>query len=101
MEYVKKQIITLVSQQRAKDAIENVGNEIIAALNEGQTSEAVVSILPEEVPASWQQQLNLGREGTEISAQLRNDVFRMTAPNDGSSVYKGTLLGTGDYAVVK
>jgi len=98
---VQQQIISQLTQQRAREAIENTGNEIVAALEEGQSAETIMTLLPEAIPVNWQQQFDLGRQGTEIDAQLRDEVFRIPAPVNGTANYKGILLGSGDYAVVK
>ncbi len=98
---VREQIIAILTQQQARDAIELQGNEILTALEEGQSAEDVMTILPEGVPAIWKQQLALGRKGTEIDAQLRDNVFRMHAPSENSAVFKGVLLRSGNFAVIK
>ena len=98
---VNEQIITLLTQSQARDAIELHGNEILAALEAGQSTEDVMTILPEGAPVTWQQQLALGRKGTEIDAQLRDNVFRIHAPSENSPVFKGILLSSGNFAVIK
>jgi len=101
LDEVKSQIVNLLKQQRVREATEQAGNEIIAALKEGKSSEEVITILPEEISANWEQQTALGRDGTEVNAQLRNDIFKIPAPAEGQLVYKGILLNSGDYAVVE
>ncbi|MCP3674473.1 MAG: hypothetical protein GY829_08410 [Gammaproteobacteria bacterium] len=98
---VNEEITTLLTQQQARDAIELQGNEIITALEEGQSADDVMTILPEGVPATWKQQLALGRKGTEVDAQLRDKVFKIHAPSENSAVFKGVLLSSGDFAVIK
>jgi len=97
---VEEQIVSLVTAERAREATELAGNQVITALNEGKPAEEALSQLPEAIPATWQQQLVLGRQGTEINAELRDEIFRIPAPDSEQSVTKGIMLGSGDYAVV-
>jgi len=71
---VKGQIVNLLKQQRAREATEQTGNDIIAELKTGKTAEEVLSILPEDLTVNWQKQNALARNGTEVDTQLRNDV---------------------------
>lgn len=98
---VNEQIIAMLTQQQARDATEQVGNEILIALEGGQSADDVMTILPEGVPATWEQQLALGRKGTEIDAQLRDNAFTIHAPSENNPVFKGVLLGSGNFAVIK
>jgi len=101
LEEVKSQIVNLLKQQAVREATEQAGNQVIAALQEGKTAEEAVQLLPQEISSSWQQQNNLGRDNSEINTQLRNEVFKIPAPTDGGVEYKGILLTGGDYAVVQ
>ncbi|MCP4272443.1 MAG: hypothetical protein GY781_10815, partial [Gammaproteobacteria bacterium] len=101
LDEVKVQIVNLLKQQAVREATEQAGIQIITALEEGRTTEEATTLLPEEITSSWQQHKNLGRNDTEVNTQLRNEVFRISAPANGESVYKGILLSSGDYAVVE
>ena len=100
LEEVKQQLVTLITSTRAREATEAAGIEVINALESGESTSDVLSKLPTELPTTWTQQLALGRQGTEINAQLRNEVFKIQAPETDKAVYKGLLLTSGDYAVV-
>ena len=100
LEEVRGRIISTMTTERVREATEKAGNLILDALNEGQLPEQAIESLPAEVASTWQQQLALGREGTEVSAQIRNEVFRIPTPENGTAIYKGILLGSGDYAVI-
>ena len=97
---VREQVISILTNERTREATENAGNQVIAALREEKTAQEALSGIPEDLPVIWQQQLGLTRTGTEIEAQLRNEVFRIPTPAADKSVYKGILLGTGNYAVI-
>ncbi|RLA04040.1 MAG: hypothetical protein DRQ47_04065 [Gammaproteobacteria bacterium] len=97
---VREQIMAQLTYQRAREATEKAGNAVIKTLTDGTSAADALGSLPTELPVSWQQQLALSRTGTEVNAQLRDDVFKIPAPEAGQSAYKGILLGTGDYVVV-
>ncbi len=101
LDEVKTQIVNLLKQQAVKEATEQAGIQVITALEEGRTTEEASTLLPEGIISSWQQHKNLGRNDTDVNTQLRNEVFRISAPANGESVYKGILLSSGDYAVVE
>jgi peptidyl-prolyl cis-trans isomerase D len=97
---VREQVISILTNERIRQATESAGNLVITALREEKTAQESLSTIPEDLPVTWQQQIGLTRTGTEIEAQLRNEVFRIPTPATDKPVYKGILLGTGNYAVI-
>ncbi|MFT5452206.1 MAG: peptidyl-prolyl cis-trans isomerase D [Enterobacterales bacterium] len=97
---VKEQVISILTNERIREATESAGNKVIAALREDKTAQEALAGIPEDLPVSWQQQLGLTRMGTEVDAELRNEVFRIPTPTTEKSVYKGVLLASGNYAVI-
>ncbi|PCJ48155.1 MAG: hypothetical protein COA74_09810 [Gammaproteobacteria bacterium] len=100
LEEVRDQVITILTAERTREATENTGSQILIALKDGKLAQDALTALPEGLPVTWTQQLALTRTGTEIEAQLRNEVFRIPRSSTDSPVYKGIMLGTGNYAVV-
>ncbi len=101
LEEVTDRITTTLIAQRAREATESAGAMVVAELFAGKTTMDAKAALPSDIIAVWQQQLGLTRSGTEISTQLRDEVFRVTMSQDGEPSYKGLVLTSGDYAVIK
>jgi peptidyl-prolyl cis-trans isomerase D len=100
LEQVKPQIANIITNQKAREATEALGESLVAQLTSGVTAEAILEQLPEGMDTNWQSQAGLTRTGTEVNAQLRNAVFQMPKPTSESNLYQGHLLASGNFAIV-
>ena len=101
LEEVQGQIVNILTNQKAREATEALGKELLAALESGVPRDNVLTQIPEGMETGWMTQENITRTGTEVNAQLRNRVFEMTKPQSEQPEYQGFLLGNGDYGIVQ
>ncbi len=96
LEQVRDRVVESVRRQRAMDAAQAQAEELLAALGEG----AVIGDLAESRGLELVEADAAKRNSPQIEARLREQVFLMPAPVEGSPVTEVIELDNG-YAVVE
>lgn len=85
-----------VIDSRARDAVRAQGEAIAARLNNGEDPEAVF----ESEGLQWENVVGATRESSKLNRAILRAAFRADPPADGSTVYTGVPIGTGDFGIV-
>lgn len=97
LEEVKEQIVAAMTKQKAAEDSEAFANEVLAALEKGESVETLVS----SKDLSWQENSELKRRDTDMKPDLVSVVYQLPAPSTEEPAYSIKSLFNGDYAVIE
>lgn len=96
LEVVKDEIIQDIKFNAASGQAYELGQELIADLEEGNNFDAISA----DRQIEWQEAKALKRSDVTVNRAVLRTVFRLGQPQDNKPVIGGISLGTGDYAVI-
>jgi peptidyl-prolyl cis-trans isomerase D len=96
LEVVKDEIIQDIKFNAASGQAYELGQELIADLEEGNDFDAISA----DRQIEWQEAKALKRSDVTVNRAVLRTVFRLGQPQDNKPVIGGISLGTGDYAVI-
>ena len=95
LDEVRGQIVTLITEQRARDAVSAAAEEAVLALRDGAGVEAVATDMGYE----WQVELGADRRNLNVPAEVLQSAFTLAGPQEGETVADYVLTATGDALV--
>ncbi len=96
LDQVSERIVTRIKYEQASQQVSEKGEAILEKLKAGSDAEA----LAEEYNVVWTPSTAIKRDNTGINRAVVRTAFRLGRPADGESIFGGSSLGSGDYALV-
>jgi len=93
---VKNDIKTAIASDKAKAAAKTQGEALLERLQSGEGREQLAS----KEGLKWVEKEKLGRDDTGVDNVLRRMAFKLPRPNGGKASYGGSVLDSGDYALI-
>jgi len=93
---VKNDIKTAIASDKAKAAAKTQGEALLERLQSGEGREQLAS----KEGLKWAEKEKLGRDDTGVDNVLRRMAFKLPRPNGGKASYGGSVLDSGDYALI-
>ncbi|MGH8524566.1 MAG: hypothetical protein ACREXY_10215, partial [Gammaproteobacteria bacterium] len=93
---VKNDIKAAISSDKAKAAAKTHGEALLQRLKSGEGREQLAS----KEGLKWVEKKKLGRDDTGVDNVLRRLAFKLPRPNEGKASYGGSVLDSGDYALI-
>lgn len=95
---VRGQIVALLTQKKAQQKAEQLGQKVVQQLKSGTSSDVVAK----DNNWAWQEKTGIMRDNKDISKAVLNQAFRLPKPTSAATPsVAGVALPTGDYALVK
>jgi len=96
LDEVKGEITAQLKVEKARKALAEQGNGLIAGLNSGST----LKDLSESAGLEVKELKGLKRASADVDADVLRYAFSMVKPQAGSATYGGVMTANGDFAVV-
>jgi len=96
LDEVKDKIKSRLVKENARESAKSAGEQIIAQLKAGKTTEDLAKPLGLE----WKQAKDVKRDDHSVNTSILTEAFRLSHPAEGKSVYGGIAMPTGDYTVI-
>ena len=93
---VKNDIKAAISSDKAKAAAKTQGEALLQRLKSGEGREQLAS----KEGLKWVEKEKLGRDDTGVDNVVRRMAFKLPRPNEGKPSYGGSVLDSGDYALI-
>ncbi|MBA3492876.1 MAG: SurA N-terminal domain-containing protein [Gammaproteobacteria bacterium] len=93
---VKNDIKTAIASDKAKAAAKTQGEALLQRLKSGEGREQLAS----NESLKWVEKEKLGRDDTGVDNVVRRMAFKLPRPNEGKASYGGSVLDSGDYALI-
>ncbi|MFH0343299.1 MAG: SurA N-terminal domain-containing protein [Chromatiales bacterium] len=93
---VKNDIKAAIASDKAKAAAKTQGEALLQRLKSGEGREQLAS----KEGLKWVEKEKLGRDDTDVDNVLRRMAFKLPRPNQGKASYGGSVLDSGDYALI-
>jgi len=94
---VRDDIVKKIRFQKGSSRAEEIGKAIIKGLKQGQSKDA----LSDKYGVKWKTGNSVKRDEPTVNRTVLRTAFSLGHPAAGKSVYGGTSMGSGDYAVVQ
>lgn len=94
---VRADIENLLRAQKIREQAKNTGQQIIAAIGEGED----VTALLEDNGLTWTEHQGVQRSSPEFAAEFVDKLFQLPKPQDNTPYVGGFELSSGDYVVVE
>ncbi|MGH8508480.1 MAG: hypothetical protein ACREVH_07170, partial [Gammaproteobacteria bacterium] len=93
---VRNDIKAAISSDKAKAAAKTQGEALLQRLKSGEGREQLAS----KEGLKWVEKEKLGRDDASVDNVVRRMAFKLPRPNEGKASYGGSVLDSGDYALV-
>ena len=97
LEEVKSQVTTALKRKKAREAAAEIGQSLVAKLNDGEPVDAKLS----DMGIEWKEASNIRRNSSELGFDITRIAFKAPKPTNGVAKAMGSELMNGDFAVVQ
>lgn len=94
---VRESIVAAISEQRAREAVATVANELLTRLRDG----AAIDALAAEAGYEWQVELAVQRDNFTVAPDVLGRVFELAPPAADQAVSDFLLTAAGDAVLVE
>ena len=94
-EEIKEQVKTRLLNDKAREAIQALGESLAAEINRANAVE-----LAKNNKSEWTEAGFVARQGSKADAAVVSEAFKLPRSADGEALFKGVKLNSGDYAVI-
>ncbi|MDJ0870416.1 MAG: SurA N-terminal domain-containing protein [Gammaproteobacteria bacterium] len=96
LEEVRSEIVSLLTDDKAREMATAQGQLALKALREGADGEAIAK----ERDLKWSAREEVARTDSSTPAAVVKRAFQLNRPSPGESVYGSTVLPSGDFALI-
>lgn len=96
LDEIKDQVIILLQRDKAKQAAEKAGQDILKRIGGGES----VELVADEMKLEWNKTGFIERTDASITPEIVRAAFTLPKPAGSTPVNNGFMLSTGDYAIV-
>jgi peptidyl-prolyl cis-trans isomerase D len=97
LEEVRGEVAAILRTEMEKERAAALGEQLLSALRSGQPIDQMLA----DNELQWIVQTNAARDQTGLNSEVLQNVFALTAPAEGESVYSGFALTNGTYIVAE
>ncbi|MFT7459939.1 MAG: peptidyl-prolyl cis-trans isomerase D [Planctomycetota bacterium] len=96
LDAVRERVITRMKYEQASAQVKGKGEAVLEKLKSGADPEQLAA----EFGIEWKQSDEVKRDNSGINRSVLRTAFKLGRPSEGQTIFGGTSLGSGDYALV-